>query len=391
MVQTDSLFEEDDDETQRYLLDRSHDESTLVPRLESLSERFVQDHQDPTLDNQWTHLVETVNAAGFAVNVSSKKPAPPGPSSVSPPSAFDTEEGKKHLQALTSVLGLASEQRAVQVTMNAVRELKDSKNLQSLLGTRSLVQTVMKYHHRQRLARISTIAELLRQEQDGSGAMQDDSIGKLLDTLDSACVLDGQNRGLFKTLLSIACRRVDGQVLTRDQLSSCKSLQESAPPSFSETLNRPSAEKTWYQFAAQCLNDTRSCFHTERIRAMEALVALLYTRTKVRRAEYFLILKAFQSSDAFFTASVEDQQLAKYAGLICAECMGLWRVFDKDSYDFSWIQDHPLLEGILEKTNTSQPDREFATLKVFFQSCPNENQMILCQKQIEVGDRKSVV
>jgi hypothetical protein len=385
MANSDNLFDDDDEETQRDLLNHAFDDQTLQGRLVSLSKRFAQDHQNPSVDDQWQHLVETVKRAGFNANVSLKNPAPSVESSASRPLAFDSDEGKKHLKATKSILGLSSEQRAVQLTMCAVRDLKDSKNLQSLLGSRRLLETVMKYHYRQRIARISTVAELLRQEQDGSGA-DEDSIGQVLGSLDSTCTIDGQERGLFKILLSIACRKVDGQVLTREQLSSSKELSEGTPPSLAESLNKPSAENSWYQFAAQCLNESRMCFHEERIQAMEALVALLYARTAVRRVEYMFLLTAFQSTDAFFTVNTDDEKLSQLAGLICAECMGLWRVFEESPSDVAWVHNHPLLEGVLPGmpgVSTSQAEKELDALKRFLQSCPDENIIIFRQHQME--------
>lgn len=367
---TGNFFDDDDEETQRSLLENAA-EASLQPRLESLSKRFLEDHQNPAHDDQWKRLVDSVKNDGFALDTSSKGAAPTGGSSTSRPSAFDSEDGKKHLHATQSILGLSSEQRAIQLTLSAVSDLNDSKNFQSLLGTRSLFETVMKYHYRQRIARVSTIAELIRQDQDESGA-DNNSIGRLLETLDSCCIINGEKRGLFKVLLSIACRKVgQGSTTKRDQLTSAMDLKEGTPTSLAESLKNPSGDKAWYQFVSKFLHETRSEYHQEQIQAMEGLVALLYSRVGVRRVDYMLLLKAFLSTDAFFTANDHGEKLPKLAGLVCAECMGLWRVFDENPTDMAWVLSHPLLSDILG-VSTSQTEKELEALRVFLFSCPDQ-------------------
>ena len=107
--------------------------------------------------------------------------------------------------------------------------------------------------------------------------------------------------------------------------------------------------------------------HQERLGAMEGLVVLLYHRLQggVRRVDYMLLLVAFYSTKSFFrkstaaaAASEGNNRLSQLAGLICAECMGLWRVLEdnNDNTNVQWLDSHPLMVGILPgNQNSSEP------------------------------------
>jgi hypothetical protein len=361
-----NFFEDDDEETLRYLLTNNDGEGggeAIASRLETLSKRFMQDHQGHgQYDKHWNALVESAQGYGFDIQ-SSKSGGPKDAESSEPfPSAFQSEAGQKHLQATAAILNV-SERRAVQLTMSSIRSLNETTNIQALLGTRTLLVTVMAYHFKQRIARLSTIAECLRKEQD-SDASGHASIVQILDSIDSSYVCGGNNRGIFRILLSIACQPDDSQTPSRDELLPSKELRDDSPASLQESFTRPSDQLSWRQFVANCTNANRRRIHQERVEALEALVVLLYYRIHngVGRADYLLLLLAFQSANAFFTAYPDGDRLSLLSSLVCAESMGLWRVFDDDSDGVAWVESHPLFHGLLAGP-TSQAEQELETLR----------------------------
>jgi hypothetical protein len=368
------LFAGDDEETLSLLFSGSASSNveTLTERLEGLSQRFLED-QDVAMDAHWRALVESTQGLGFSLSDSEPLPSPTSVSELSSsssagdnlPEAFDSDDGKLHIFATASILGL-SKTTALQLTLSALRSVvpKDKPHFESLLGTRALLEKVMDHYYRQRVARLSIIAECLRMEQDDDGDDDDDSgtrnrykIVAVLDSLDAKSVDDdGKKRGLFRFLLSTASQ--PDTALNRDRLLPAQKLRTSSN-------NQASAleEHAWKQFIVDAMEMKRAFAQRERLEALEALLALLYTRIQggVSRADFGLVLVAFQSSQTFFTDyPAGNERLPRLAGLICAECLSFSRVFEKnssgsmnnnDNDGTEWVFNHPMLQGLLERSN----------------------------------------
>jgi len=289
------------------------------------------------------------------------------------PEAFQSDGGKKHLTAVTSLLGL-SNQRAVQVTMGALRSVdtagepapgtgatsatnKDSSNdnFSSLLGTRELLAKTVAYHHKQRSARLSVLAECLRLEQDITSPIQAVTTQTLLDPLDASIesTTRKNKRGLFKNLLVVAC--IPDPTPKREDLEPANSLTGS----YSTINNRRNNSVTSAQFGVDLFAELVAQKTRERTQAMEGLLALLYQRIDggIHRQDFSILVTAFfnDSSLSGHTSS-RDARWHQLAGLVCAECMALWRAFESPevesvgkrgapiSYE-SWTKSHPLIEG----------------------------------------------
>ena len=390
MVETNSndgsaFFDDDDEET---LLDLADDQFSndgdFAARLESLSKRFRQDHDHTDVENEslWRSWVDRIKSAGFTLS-ESLSGGSGSLSSIDPsvplPSAFQSEDGRQHLKATSSILNV-SEHRAAALTMSALRTLDEPTNFQSLLGTRALVEKVLEYHLVQRVARISAIAECVRQVQVSDRTI----ITQVLNSIDTSYTKDGKNRGLFRYLLSTACQR-DIQLPSRDQLLAAKLLRDDTFATLQEEsfYKISSDESRWHHFVAKCLNLKRNCVLQERIRSMEALVAFMYDRIEdgVQRADYMLLLIALQSVNFFSTATMDlddggnVNKLSQLAGLLCAESIALWRPSDL-SGDASWFQEHPLLLGVLpdkpgdiNNAVSKAAEYEIETMRKFVMQC----------------------
>lgn len=367
---TRDLFEDDDEETLRYLLTDDSADGSIESRLQAFSKRFVADHdsgQDPL---HWTAFVDSAKDLGFQFNGTRNVGPRLMEATGSFPSAFESENGKRHVKATAAILNV-SENRAIQLTMSSLRSLKESTNIQSLLGTTTLLEKVTEYHFKQRVVRLSVIAECLRKEQDTNDAASS-SIKKVLDSLDTSYVEKEKNRGLFKYLVSIACQKNENLTPNRQQLLPVKELKGGTPASLQESLAQNPEQQSWHQYVSNFTVLNRQRVQRERVEAMEALVVLLYQRIQggIRRVDFVLLLLAFQSSDAFFTGLAEEERLSQMAGLICGECMGLWRVLEENSHsNTSWLFSHPLLlDAVPARHNvpgrdSAQAEEELETLK----------------------------
>ena len=370
-----SFFDEDDEETLRCLVANDIADPSFPPRLESLVKRFQEDHDHSKAwyQEHWTELTSLAQSHGFQFSESS---APPPPNNntgnnASFPSAFDSDHGQKHLRATAALLSV-SDRAAVQLTMSSLRNLNETTNLPALLGTRTLLEKVMEYHYRQRVARIAAITECLRleqqqQEEDGDDGLNGaEKIAAIMDSIDHTYQYQtpqqqqsqqGPDRGLFRYLLSIACQRESSQPYSRDQLQPARDLHNDSPSSLQESLGRSSSDDgEWRQFQARCSHAHETLIHQERVAALEGLAVLLYYRLVggVSRVDCMLLLLAFQSTQSFFRGTAgaggDDGRPTKLAGLICAECMGLWRVLEENSQDnntVQWLVSHPLMMGVL--------------------------------------------
>lgn len=280
-------------------------------------------------------------------------------------------------------------------------EREQQEKLRSLLGTKELFDRVMERHRRQFLARLRIITECLRLEQDYSDENEHDNnrVGKacasLLDSLDGRMVLgenDGKKRGLFHLLLRLACgpalpgmsRQVTGgglpQSITRlDGASSFDVVGRG--------LRRGAASRAEGKGDG---NESDEFSLAVRNEATEALLVLLYDRIDggAQRLDVFLLMEgASRCTDFEFGmtpaqyAQILKHSLAGRSGmggswgdsgfdlggdnyysrdssseikhrlnglwaLICAECMGLWRVNSNSASSTKCLEDHPLLLGL---------------------------------------------
>jgi hypothetical protein len=362
-----SMFEEDDEEAWSLLVSLSPDSPDISPRLKSLSERLEDDLNAPA--DFWDGLCQKVLRLGFSYSSQPLKTSPTdsninGGNNSDYPVAFQSDLGKKHIKAVSSLLGL-SELRAVKITMSALRSVNsEGTKFQSLLGSRDLLVKTMLHHYHQRSARLSVLTECLRLEQDAD-TLQRDAIVRFLDSLDSAALDGDRDRGLYRRLLTIACAPEISP--TRDQLEPCKALHDSSPRSLQDAILVPQGEKGWHSFVGTCLEERRIQTNRERTEAMEALLVLLYERITggVRRADYAVLLTAFHTSFNFFTEKIEGNRLSILAGLICAESTTLWRVFSQDiDPNIGWASQHPLLLGL---ENVQAAQREIETLTTLLQ------------------------
>ena len=336
------FFEHDDVETLSLFVSKSLTVSDLKDRLQSLADRFLRDACRSSNEDPWTELLASVRSHGFAVQESHFDVATPPPllsASTPLPVAFEESAGgKKHLQATAALLGV-SEHTAVSLTVGALRSLlttrSEEKHFQSLLGTRALVLKVMEYYGKQRIARLEVLGECLRVEQDAESQYRDVVI-PILDSLDKQTT---ETRGLFRFLLSFAAQKEFS--FTREQLEKARQLDETAS---SPVEN----DNEWRQFQVDFLRIKRMLAQREQSEALETLIALLYERIEggVGRTELALVLTAFASCSNFYTTSgaiyLKNTRPPMLAGLICIECMALWRVLDADS---SSPTEHPLLVG----------------------------------------------
>lgn len=381
-----AFFYDDDEETMQCLVanETMADENgnnTLSSRLESLAQRFRDDHDLSKSQSRWTELMDAAKSSGFQLTeILSPSGSPSSLSSQVFPTAFQSDHGKKHLRA-TALLLDVSERTAVQLTMSSLRTLNETTNLQALLGTRTLLEKVMHYHFRQRSARLSAITECLRKEEEDASADNNTNVTNqnamarsVMDSLDVEYQEGGNGRGVFRYLLSIACQKETTQSPSREQLLPAKELYCDNPSSLQESFARSSDETAWHQFLARCVNANRNRIQQERLLAMEGLVVLLYYRIQggVRRVDYMMLLLGFQSTKSFFRAA-EGKRLSQLAGLICAECMGLWRALD-GNHDNNprWVNSHPLMAGVLPGNpgaSEKQAETELEALGDLIQAC----------------------
>jgi hypothetical protein len=332
-------FSEGDEGTWK-LLASSRPTEDLGDRLTSLSIRLEEDGAAP--DHFWENLTTKLESRGFRYSASSLgKLSNNNATITTSPAAFESEAGKHHLEAVAALLQI-SQNRALQVTLDALKSIdSEGKHFQALLGSRDLLWKTLLYQQKQRLARLGVVAESLRLEQDPD-APSGRHAKAFLDALDSLYHDEGRHRGLFRRLLTIACAPT--LVTTRDQLQPARVLRANAhmrlPP-----------EREWNSFCGSIAEELRMQQMRERKEALEALLVLLYDRIRegVRRADYAALLIAFESQDFYAPASGPTELVSRIThltGLICAECTALWRALTTSS---AWISEHPLLLGILDQ------------------------------------------
>lgn len=380
-----SVFLDDDEETLRILCLETSNEAVnadLPAQLDGAARRFLQDHHPSVVvqrlgdDNAagagnqqdawetWETIVES--QLDIKIGQTSGIAPLPRPAVGDLPMAFASESGTIHLNATMALLQV-SRFEAGQITLSYMRsvstsEKDDRKQFHSLLGTFTLLDKVMDHCYHQRIARWAIIAECLRAEQDKEATHQP-TMTRILDSLDEIYKEEGMNRGLLRMILSATCQT--NVSLSYAQLEPAKQLRAAAPSTLLTT--QANSDAAWRRFASNAVEKKRSFSESERLQAMEALLALLYSRIQdgVSRKDLALILVAFQYTKCFFTGFGEgSERLARLAGLACVECMGLWRIQSGISEDAAqgglWVRSHPLFRGILQNEMSAQ--REITSL-----------------------------
>lgn len=402
------VFPDDDEETWKVLVALNADYSVdAAALLSGLATRLQEDwgvgeEKGAPAEEFWVTLVTAVSNHGFEYSDGASTILPIVNGLGAPPKeipvAFQTEAGMNHIAATSALLGL-SQERAVQVTMGALRsidipmiaaggndsrkgpagELKEDEssstdhNFASLLGSRDLLYKTVLYHHQQRFARLSVITESLRLEQDPDFVHHPAIVAflKSLDTTFSNSSNGGTthiDRGLLKSLLTVACQ--PEPKTSREALGPLQELEAwsgGSSSSYRRGIDRPLSDEMSFQaFCISLIAEQKAQTLRERTEAMEGLIILLYERISggVMRNDYALLLMAFfppaGENDAFTAAACEGQsRLSQLAGLICAESMALWRAFEStesgddciantDTVDLesSWVGNHPMLTEI---------------------------------------------
>ena len=176
-----SNFDDDDEETLRLLLDGTEPPSSNL--LKGLSDRFLEDHDNNNDETTfYKALCASAHTHGFELKFpeaakEDNKSSTKSSTSTTTPAAFESEPGKQHIAAISSLLEV-DKARAVSLTMGALRNLavataagaessstsSSTGQLQNLLGTRTLVMHTLRYSMEQSLARLGCVTECLRLE-----------------------------------------------------------------------------------------------------------------------------------------------------------------------------------------------------------------------------------
>ena len=354
-----TLFEQDDQETLDLLLSPESDNDDdvvdeITSRLSTTASLFRDDFK--VSQAFWNDTLKSAEELGFRVQATAA-PTVSNPNndstSVSIPAAFETDSGKLHIQATSNLLRI-SKLRAVQLTLCALRSLdtnmhstndddpQETAHLQSLLGTRDLLVTVREYYYQQRMARLQVVTECLRIEQDEDAPFHQETIDAM-DRLDDNYTLDGHKRGLFQSLLNIACAPYAPP--TRDELLPTMKLYSKEPI---DTTTVSASD----EFVTDCFQSSKVQTLHERVQAMEALLVLLYHRIDagIHRIDFLIILLAFEACGTFFTSPQQNiKRLPYLAGLVTAECTSLCMTAssEMDGAIPLWITQHPLLVGVV--------------------------------------------
>lgn len=371
-------FEDDDAQLlTQLLLNESDDVDGLKRKLSLVKAKVIED----TANDRWfCDLLQLSKSSGFKVEFDNgSKQSPAGIASKGLPISFKTPEGQAHISALVDLLGITKE-RAVKITLSALRSFAlvnkstgedsdkenesedDDSSLRSLLGTTDLFYRVLSNHRNQFLSRLRIITECLRleqecrQQEDGQGG---DNVGEacsnFLDGLDIGMTVNGAKRGIFKILVSLAA----GPTI----------------PGIGGSFEMPSSVARLRGSSGNTsTNEEALCTRTE---AAEALMVYMYDRIDggAKRLDLHLIVEAatlcpeleFGMTVARKTAHLEPQlpgrspamvasqsRLDSLWGLICAECMSLWRA--NSTEDVNWIGNHPFFSDISGHTAKSELD-----------------------------------
>ena len=310
----EQFFVHDDVETLSLLVSKSLTVSDLSGRLEGLSERVLSD-TDP---NTWRTVLDAAKSLGFA-DYSAPSSSPAQPANLSLPVAFESSNGKNHLQATAALLSV-SQRTVVSLTLGALQSQittthgkSNNQEFQSLLGTQRLLLKVLEYHHQQRIARMSVLAECLRVEQDSESPYRE-AVEQTLNKLDDGMTATNTSskRGLFGLLVSATAAPTE-TAFSREELEPARQV-------FSHQQRQ---QQSFKQFCADAWHIRQVLTQHEQQEAAAALIALLYNRIDggVSRSDLALLLLLLQQQQ-----QQPSSRLSQLLSLMCAEATALWRV-----------------------------------------------------------------
>ena len=352
-------------------------DSTLKHKLAQVKAKVIED----TANDRWfSDLLQLSKSSGFKVEFDvGGRQSPAGAASKGLPISFKTPAGQAHITALVDLLGITKE-RAVKITLSALRSFAsvnkssgedsdkenesedDDSSLRSLLGTTDLFYRVLSNHRNQFLSRLRIITECLRleqefrQQEDGQGGNNvGEACSTFLDGLDMGMTINGAKRGIFKILVSLAA----GPTI----------------PGIGGSFEMPSSvSRLRGSFSSTSTNEEALFARTE---AAEALMVYMYDRIDggAKRLDLHLIVEAasicqeleFGMTVAGKAAHLEPKlsgrspaavasqsRLDSLWGLICAECMSLWRA--NSTGDVNWIGKHPFFSDFSDETAKAELD-----------------------------------
>lgn len=335
---------DNDEETFSYLVQGEND---VTKRLGPLFRRIG---QDPIVTAPWTRWTDQCRQRGIVVPAfpSLRQETTHVPEKL--PGIFDTPAGRAHLRAVQAVLQV-QESTAAEITLTCMRDVPSQPG-QGAIGSHALLEKVLDYAYRQRLVRLRVIAEALRAEQDENHSHRQ-PMTNLLDDLDQKSVSnDGSNRGIFMRLLLTAC--ATDTDLTREQLVPAKDLWVQ---SAQEKTDESTKDTHWRELGHRIIARQTRHIVNARNEALEALAVLLYSRLEMTRADYAMLLCAFQEQN-FFASEDSTPRMGHLAGIICVEGCVLWKANTEMN---AWTQDHQLLNG----TDHAADEERNALLKMF--------------------------
>lgn len=306
------------------------------------------------------------------------------------PPVLESEYGKYHLDAVSSILSISRTQ-AIQLTIATMRSLhssvsfynlptiqdNNSSTFQSLIGTRAFLNKLIEYYYRQRLARVSVIAECLRLEQpkndDDQSNNIDNTITSSLDMLDQLWKINGHNRGLFRLLLLDCCQPETS--LSYVAMLPAEKLRGCSAPGYTDDRD------SWKLFMRERIDQKRSHIKRTRLEVLEAILALLYERIEngIHREDFAILLMAFKMQNYFKATKDDDnsvlskslsKRMPYLAGLAIIESISLWRTMESpENQQNNWVSNHPLLLA----ENSRDTELELKNIASFIdESCMTE-------------------
>mmetsp|Transcript_4290 Transcript_4290/g.8212 ORF Transcript_4290/g.8212 Transcript_4290/m.8212 type:complete len:2308 (-) Transcript_4290:59-6982(-) len=347
--------------------DSNSEEAVTKDDLSSLYSRIVDDVTSPlsmsSSESFWENILSKVSSLGFSIRhrsqvgfnkeQESSQAIVDGGNLHAPP--FDTNDGKKHLHAVSSLLGV-TRAKAKLLTELVLEDIKggqrssgqrsDDSAINSMIGTKELLMRIRDFHYEQQVVRIQIITESIRIESaedlesnSDKSELREKCI-EFLDLLDRSFSWSTSSRvseqgpfkrGLFKVLLCLSCAPV--KVVGREEIYGACDLRDGpelemdklSGDSFSSALARNQ------DFARLLIEQHHEHYHhVIRTAALEALFMLLYQKIDggIDRTDYIIILQAMNYQEFFVDISKtdDDNRKSQLAALILAECMSLWRI-----------------------------------------------------------------
>ena len=295
---------------------------------------FQRIRQDPVDCAPWTRWVDKCKADGIQVSSYSLYEVEKPQISQKIPASFETAAGKAHLKSVQAICQV-EEAAAVQITLSCMRDVPSQPD-KNVYGSHALLERVIDYAYRQRIARLRVMAEALRAECGEHDDSHRAKCQKLLDDLDQkSTASDGGKRGIFMFLLLTACLKDTD--LTREQLLPAKQLWVR---SVDEKRDGASKDTEWRALGHRIMDRHKRHVLLARKEALEALVVLLYKRFQLTRADYAILLTAFEDQN-YFAHFSEIPRLGYLAGVICVEACALVET----TKDGDWVSGHILFHG----------------------------------------------